>query len=150
MHRLASVFLALALLAPGAQSQAMRNPAAERQLFKLEDDFSRAVIARDAKALKRLVAPGWVYSDESGVMARDPGIDAFVGGPDTVTASSNSGMRAMVYGTTAVVIGVLHMSGRGEHGTFNRRYRYTDTWVKLDGRWQCVASQDYLMPEGTP
>ena len=41
----------------------------------------------------------------------------------------------------------LVMKGSGPHGAFTNRYRYTDTFVKLDGRWQCVASQDYLMPE---
>ena len=41
------------------------------------------------------------------------------------------------------------MKGRGatRGGPFTHRYRYTDTWMKLDGRWQCIASQDYLMPE---
>ena len=41
----------------------------------------------------------------------------------------------------------LVMKGAGPHGAFTNRYRYTDTFVKLDGRWQCIASQDYLMPE---
>jgi ketosteroid isomerase-like protein len=64
-----------------------------------------------------------------------------------VTSAGNDRMRALVYGTTAVVIGELWMKGRGPQGAFTHRYRYTDTWAKLDGRWQCVASQDYLMPE---
>ncbi len=25
----------------------------------------------------------------------------------------------------------------------------TDTWMKIGGRWQCVASQDCLLPVGT-
>ena len=55
-------------------------------------------------------------------------------------------MRALVYDRSAVVIGELVMKGRGPKGAFTNRYRYTDTFVKLDGRWQCIASQDYLMP----
>jgi ketosteroid isomerase-like protein len=55
-------------------------------------------------------------------------------------------MHAIVYGNTAVVTGILWMRGRGPAGPFEHRYRYTDTWMKLGGRWQCIASQDYLLP----
>jgi len=131
---------------------ALRQPAApaERELYRLEDQFARAVVKRDAAALRRLVASRWVYSDESGVMERDAGVKAFTSGTDTVTSAGNDRMRAMVYGNTAVVIGELWMRGRGPRGAFTHRYRYTDTWMKLDGRWQCIASQDYLMPERRP
>jgi hypothetical protein len=125
---------------------AQQNREVEKVLFKLEDDFTQAVVKRDPKALGRIVAPKWVYSDESGVMGRDEGIKAFTSGSDTVTSASNADMRAFVYPNSAVVIGILQMKGRGPSGAFTRRYRYTDTWALLDGRWQCVASQDYLMP----
>jgi len=120
--------------------------AAERALFRLEEDFARAVIARDAAALRRIVAPQWVYSDESGTMSRDEGIRAFTAGADTVEQSGNEEMRAIVYGNTAVVTGILWMRGHGPQGAFRNRYRYTDVFLKMDGRWRCIASQDYLIP----
>ncbi|MEO5815601.1 MAG: nuclear transport factor 2 family protein [Gemmatimonadaceae bacterium] len=139
------MFLFLVSFVPPIHAQ--QDRAVEKALFKLEDDFTAAVVKRDAKALGKIVAPKWVYSDESGVMQRDEGIKAFTSGSDTVTSASNADMRALVYPGTAVVIGILQLKGRGPSGPFTRRYRYTDTWVLLDGRWQCVASQDYLMPE---
>lgn len=136
--------LMIALITP-AHAQQSRD--VEKVLFKLEDDFTQAVVKRDPRALGRIVAPKWVYTDESGVMQRDAAIKAFTSGSDTVTSASNADMRAFVYPNTAVVIGILQLKGRGPSGPFTRRYRYTDTWVMLDGRWQCVASQDYLMPD---
>jgi ketosteroid isomerase-like protein len=124
--------------------------AAERELYRIEDAWAQAAVRRDAKALGRLIAPRWVYSDESGVMNRDAGIAAFTTGTDTVSEASNSDMHANIYGNAAVVTGILRMKGHGPGGPFDRRYRYTDTWVRLDGRWQAVASQDYLIPEGKP
>ena len=118
----------------------------ERALFRVEEDFARAVIARDPVALRRIVAPQWVYSDESGTMSRDEGVKLFTSGADTVEQSGNDGMRAIVYGNTAVVTGVLWMRGHGPKGAFLNRYRYTDVFLKMDGRWRCIASQDYLMP----
>jgi ketosteroid isomerase-like protein len=140
---LGPVALALTLVA----HQPPADSAAARELYRIEDQFAQAVVRRDAAALRRIVAPRWVYSDESGVMEREAGVKAFTSGTDTVTSAGNDRMRALVYGTTAVVIGELWMKGRGPKGAFTHRYRYTDTWAKLDGRWQCVASQDYLMPE---
>jgi ketosteroid isomerase-like protein len=132
---------------PGSRTARLTDDAAERALFRLENDWAQAVIHRDAATLERLVAPRWVYSDESGVMERAAGIRAFTTGTDSVREASNSEMRALVYPGVAVVIGVLRMKGRSPSGPFTHRYRYTDTWAMIDGRWQCIASQDYLMPE---
>ena len=131
------------LLTPGA----LHAQSAEGALLKLENDWAQAVIKRDVPMMERLAAPRWVYSDESGVMERAAGIKAFTSGPDTVKEASNEHMRAMVYGSSAVVIGVLRLKGRGPQGVFDHRYRYTDSWVLMDGTWRCVASQDYLIPD---
>ena len=120
--------------------------AAQRALYRLEDQWAQGVVKRDAATVRRLVAPKWIYSDESGTMNREQGIASFTSGSDTVTAAGNDNMKAVVYGNTAIVTGTLWMRGHNTQGAFNHRYRYTDTWMKLDGRWQCIASQDYLLP----
>jgi ketosteroid isomerase-like protein len=148
---LLAAMIAVAPIAAAAVAQSSSGAGkAERELYRLEDAWAQAVVRRDAHALGRFVAPRWVYSDESGIMSRDAGIAAFTSGADTVREASNSEMRAAAYGNAAVVTGVLQMKGHGPNGSFTHRYRYTDTWVRMDGRWQCVASQDYLMPEGRP
>ena len=121
--------------------------ATERTLFRLENEWAQGAVKRDAATIRRLTAPRWIYSDESGTMTREQGIAAFASGADTVSSAGNDGMHAAVYGNTAVVTGILWMRGHNAQGAFNHRYRYTDTWMKLDGRWRCIASQDYLMPE---
>lgn len=133
-----------------ASSASTSDRAAERELYRIEDAWAQAVVHRDGKALDRIIAPRWVYTDESGVMDRAAGIAAFTTGTDTVHEASNADMHAAVYGNAAVVTGILRMKGRGPGGPFDRRYRYTDSWVRLGGRWQAVASQDYLIPEGKP
>ncbi|CAN5904615.1 hypothetical protein BH11GEM2_BH11GEM2_35100 [soil metagenome] len=146
----ASALFAMALmlgLSPAPMRAQAASKADEQALFKLENDWTQAVVKRDAAIMHRLTTPKWVYSDASGVMEREAGIKAFTTGSDTVRDASNEKMRALIYDKSAVVIGVLVMKGRGPKGAFTNRYRYTDTWVKLDGRWQCIASQDYLMPE---
>ena len=142
------LLLALLITVPhvAIAQQSARQKSDERELFRLENEWAHAVVKRDAAVLHRMTAPRWVYSDETGVMEREAGIKAFTTGTDTVREASNEHMRALIYDNSAVVIGVLVMKGKGASGPFNNRYRYTDSWVKLDGRWQCIASQDYLIP----
>ncbi|MGI8497503.1 MAG: nuclear transport factor 2 family protein [Gemmatimonadaceae bacterium] len=139
--------LAILLTAPsaGAQRGGARG-AVERALLRLEDDWAAALVARDAGAFRRLIAPEWVYTDERGQMGKPAAIKEFTTGSDTVTAAANEDMRALIYGNAAVVTGVLVTSGRGKDGAFRHRYRFTDTWIRRRDRWECVASQDYDIP----
>ncbi len=144
--RAAALALAAVILgAPSLHTQ-QQSRVQEQALFRLENEWTQAVVHRDAGIMRRLTAPRWVYSDESGIMERDAGIKAFTTGTDSVREASNEKMRALIYDNAAVVVGILVMKGRGPNGAFTNRYRYTDSWVRMDGRWQCIASQDYLMP----
>ena len=130
-----------ALLALQAQD------ADSRALLRLEDSWASALVQRDSVTFQRLLAPGFVYTENEQVMDRAAVIQAVAYGSDTVTAAHNEAMEVHRYGpTTAVVTGWLIVDGRGASGAFSRRYRFTDTWVKRAGRWQIVAAQDYLAP----
>jgi hypothetical protein len=71
-----------------------------------------------------------------------------VSGSDTVTEARNEQLATQSYGTTMIVTGWLVMRGRSGGKPFDRRYRFTDTWLKRDGQWQIIAAQDYLVPTG--
>ena len=52
-----------------------------------------------------------------------------------------------VDGNMAVVTGVNRVKGRDEQGrSFDRRVRFTDTFIKRDGRWQVWATQGTTIP----
>jgi hypothetical protein len=118
----------------------------ERTLFRLEDQWTRALVDRNEATFGRLLAPRFVYTENDQVMTKAQLIDAVVRGADTVESATNEDMKAYVYGNTAVVTGWLVVNGRGKDGAFNRRYRYTDTWMHRSGRWQVIAAHDYLAP----
>jgi ketosteroid isomerase-like protein len=53
-----------------------------------------------------------------------------------------SDLDIRVEGNTAIVTGVNHAIGRDAQGkAFDRRVRFTDTFIKRDGRWQVWATQ---------
>ena len=140
------VALSLIAAALPAVAQSPANSPAGRQLFQLEDRWAAALIKRDSSYFRRTLHPDYVYTDERGVFTKDQVIAEQVGGTDTVTYAANDSMRAHVHGSAAVVTGILIVRGRGKDGPFEHRYRYTDSWVRENGRWLMFASQDYDMP----
>ena len=142
--------VAFALLNPvEARAQTPAPPvrsAAERELLRLEDDWARALTRRDAGFFRRTLHPAYVYSDERGVFTKEQVIAEQTAPSDTVTFAANEDMRVHVHGNAAVVTGILVVRGSGKDGPFQHRYRYTDTWVRSEGRWRMVASQDYDIP----
>jgi hypothetical protein len=116
-----------------------------RALLQLEDDWASALVKRDRVTFERLLADGFVYTENDQLMDRRAVLNSVVGGSDTVAVAHNDSMVVHRFGpVTAVVTGWLVVGGRGVNGQFQRRYRFTDTWVKRGGRWQIVAAQDYV------
>ena len=52
-----------------------------------------------------------------------------------------SDLTIHVYGKTAVAAGTATLKGSFKGQDISGTYRYTDVWVKRNGKWQVVASQ---------
>jgi hypothetical protein len=114
--------------------------------IKLEDQWTSALVRRDTGTFDRLLAPNFVYTEDAAVMTRGDVMKS-VTGSDHVEWARNEGMKLHDFGDVHVITGVLHLKGRGEKGRFDRRYQFTDTWQRRNGRWQIIAAQDYLIPK---
>jgi ketosteroid isomerase-like protein len=148
MRSLTAVLLFAALGQLPAQAAKKTAPTAEQQLLRNEDGWAAALVKRDGAYFRRMLAPGFVYTEDAKLMSRDDVLRDATSGTDTVTAAHNEDMVVHTAGAvTAVVTGILHVEGRSAGKRFVHRYRFTDTWVKQDdGQWQIVAAQDYLIP----
>jgi len=58
-----------------------------------------------------------------------------------VTEQSN----VQVYGNAAVVVGIFRVKGTEKGKPYVHRERFVDTWIKINGTWQCVASAGTLI-----
>jgi len=116
------------------------------RILGLEDQFARGVPRRDRALFERLLAPGFVYTENDQMMGRDEMLRALTQGTDRVTEAHNEGMRVHAYGGTVIVTGWLMVRGQGQSGRFQHRYRFTDTWMRRGEDWQLVAAHDYLVP----
>jgi len=62
---------------------------------------------------------------------------------DTWSSVDYTDLKVTVFGHTAIATGMF--TGKGKDATgkpLDEQVRFTDTWVKMDGKWLCVASQD--------
>jgi membrane dipeptidase len=119
-----------------------------KHVLELEEAFCAAVVKRDRPAIERLLTREFVYSEDGATIGRAALLDALTAGPETITAARNEGMELHDYGAAAAVTGWLVLTGTGPAGPFERRYRYTDTWVRRSGRWQLAIAHDSLVPAG--
>ena len=146
MRQPSVVLMLLLSLAVGTEVGAQNAAADERTIRRLEEDWTRGVVRRDAALFRRLLDPRFIYTEDAAVMNGDELTKAVVAGPDTVTRATNEEMRVVMHGNVGIVIGVLRLVGRNKGKPFDRRFRFTDTWVKKNGAWRIVAAQDYLLP----
>jgi len=140
----------IALLFAGlvsAFAQDETNSAAERsRVLAFESAWGMAEKSKDTKALDALLDDSLTYTDYDGTLKTKSDFLAAVKAPglnreEEVVESTS----AHVYGETAVVIGVYRVRGVDKGKPYQRRGRFTDTWVKRNGNWVCVASQYTLI-----
>lgn len=122
-----------------------QTTATARTLIDLENGWARGVVRRDTALFGRMLDPRFVYTEDAAVMNKADVIKSIRDG-DRVESASNSDMVVHDHGGTAVVTGILRLRGRAASGPFDRRYRFTDTWMRRNGVWRIIAAQDYLLP----
>jgi ketosteroid isomerase-like protein len=140
----APVLMVLSLL---LQAQDRSKPSdAEGRILALETAWNHAEQAKDAAALDQLLANSLVYIDYDGSIMTKGEFLAEITAVDLHPSQIiNDEMTAHVYGDAAIVTGTYREKGVLKGKPYLRHGRFTDTWVKLDGTWQCVASQSTLI-----
>lgn len=134
-----------ALAQKPATPKAHQTPV-ERTLLELEDNWCKGLMNRDTMMFQRLLAPGFIYTENGAMMSRDSVIKSVVTA-DKVVRAWNQYMQVHNFGPAAVVTGVLAVTSLGKTGQYTTRYRFTDTWLKKNGMWQLIAAQDYVIPD---
>ena len=129
---------------PGTAPKPTFAELATTVVTKLEDSWASALVRRDRATFERILAPKFVYTEDTTTMDRATVLRALIGG-DVVTEARNDSMTVTLFGNTAIVTGWLVTKGHNKDGPFDRRYRFTDVWMPRSGSWQIVAAQDYLV-----
>ena len=143
------IFLSVAMLLFGATlAIAQQNPSddASGQVLALENAWNRALEAKDTKALNMLLASTFFSVDIDGSIQYRGEFLASIKSPDYQPSQAvNEQVSAQVYGDTAVVVGVFHIKAKDKGKSYDHRERFVDTWVRIKGVWQCLATTSTLI-----
>jgi ketosteroid isomerase-like protein len=139
--------VAVATTAAPASGKKMSPDAALRDM---ENKWEGAIGKHDAATVEAMVADDFVgVSSKPGakVQNRRALLADMKSDKDTYTSTKNEKLDVRMFGSgVAVVVGTAREKGTGKDGkAFDRAYRFTDTWVDRNGKWQCVASQAALV-----
>jgi hypothetical protein len=118
------------------------------KVIAMENAWNRAELHNDGAAVELLLADDFIMTVAEGTLYNKAQIVASVKDksyrPDIL---ESTGLVVHPYGSTAIVTGAYHEKGVDQGKAWERRGRFTDTWIYLNGRWQCVASHFSVRPK---
>ncbi|MGB7067892.1 MAG: nuclear transport factor 2 family protein [Pyrinomonadaceae bacterium] len=118
-------------------------------LWYLEQDWNDAIQKQDKAWFDANYAADFtsISGTSAKLMNKTDDIADAVNDKMTMEHAETTGMNIRIDGKTAIVTGTFRTKGKDEKGTaFDRTVRYTDVWIKRDGRWQAWSSQGTLIP----
>jgi ketosteroid isomerase-like protein len=139
--------LCCALLAcagtPAVHAQVDSDVDAESKIVAMEHVWAQAFMAKDPKALARILDDAFVCVSSDGKLLTKVDVLADVKSSNTLQLLMES-MVVHVHDDTGIITGIFRTTGV-EHGKpFTRRERFVDTWLYRDGQWVSISSMVVL------
>ncbi len=118
-----------------------QSKSVEQELMQMERDWAKATVNRDASALDRIEADDYIFTDADGsLVTKKQDIADITSGNLTAESINVDEMKVRVFGDTAVVTGRITTKGQYKGKDISGQYRFTDMFLKRNGKWQAVAS----------
>ncbi|HEX6187216.1 MAG TPA: nuclear transport factor 2 family protein [Pyrinomonadaceae bacterium] len=126
-------------------SNTLAHDDASQSVQKLERAWLDAYEQHDVKAMEAIVADDFTITFPDGRVQTKPQIIASLRSPRPADGRSmkfhTEGVQPRAYGDVVVLTGIVVTELQRDGKTVSeRRERYTDTYLKRNGRWQVVAS----------
>jgi ketosteroid isomerase-like protein len=131
----ATAFCVTTLAAPQASS-------VTEQLTQIEHRLAKAGVDRDLDYFNSILAPDWITIDLTGrVLTRSQVFEELSSLERKIESAAIDDIRVREYGEVAIVTGRTTATGSYKGQRMTVVLRFTDIFVRRDGRWQVVASQ---------
>ena len=129
------------LLTGAANGSAAPTTAAERQVLKLEREWTAAEIKRDAATLRRILDDRFVVTFGAGEPIDKEGFikDVIGDGTDRLLSQDLTGETVRVDRDTAVVVETDTVRGINKGQPYTQILRITTTYIKRHGEWVALA-----------
>ena len=141
MKKLIYGVLGLFMILGSALAQ-QKSATDEAALKAMEDKWSAANLKGDAAALNAIFADTFISTESDGsVRTKAEVVGALKSGEIKFLASKSSEMKVFLYGDAGVVTGRWAGKFIVKGKTVDTAERFTDTYVRQNGQWRCVATQ---------
>lgn len=129
---------------PARQAPQPKLSKAEEEVRRLERQWLDAYEQNDADAMERIVADDFTITFPNGAMQTKPQLMVMIKSPRRAgqprTRFYTEGVHSRAYGDTVILLGRVVSEYERDGKTVKDQSRYTDTYVRRNGRWQVVAS----------
>lgn len=140
--RLLPIACIVGALAAAGAAAAQAQPTDEQTLVELERAWNDAFYKKDIELLDSLLAEEYVATYDDGSLGdRNRELELSAAFNQRVISATQEDFTVRVYGDTGVVWFTLRLVGLRQGERAEVAFRFTDVWVRRDGRWQCVSSQ---------
>jgi ketosteroid isomerase-like protein len=126
------------LPAPGSSA----DGADEKAIAQIEQDWATAMVKGDVGALERGLAKEWTLTEDGQVTSRAQALAAFKSGAYKVESATIRELSVHVFGDAAIATMVTETKGTFMGKPVPPSSRSTDFFVKRDGQWQAVSTQN--------
>ncbi len=141
-------FLALVLLSASLPQSFAQTDGDESKIIAFENLWNQMQIAHDADAMEKMLHPDFVLTDYDGsVLDKTQFLASIRDKSNQLTSEVSQDMKLHRHGDTVVVIGATHEKGAAKGKPYEHYGRFTDTWIKRNSQWLCIASQLSLVPK---
>ena len=121
----------------------------ETELIELQQILVKAWLTGDRTMVERIITPEWTSTGPDGRTTDRATVLAqvFETGVHQIRDLKVDDVKARVFGDAAVVTGLTHGVGEFEGFNYDVFIRFTDMFVRREGRWQAVASHASLVQD---
>jgi ketosteroid isomerase-like protein len=120
----------------------------EQEIIKLENEWGDALIKHDPSPIDKMLADDFIGTTAEGAIYTKAQLLANVkSSKEDIISMVDDEVKVHVYGDAAVISARNTIKVRVEGKDTIFLDRYTDTWVKKDGRWKCVAGHNSTIPQ---
>jgi ketosteroid isomerase-like protein len=117
----------------------------EKAVIAAEHQAAKANQTNNVDLAASLTADNYVSTDQDGTVFVGKAANLADMKVTTWTSNEITDLKVTVYGDAAIATGTFVAKGTYKGKPFDDRGRFTDTWVKMNGKWLIVASHASLI-----
>ena len=116
--------------------------AEEQALMQVEREWADAMVKRDVANVEKYLGKEWMFTYDGQVTPRTQFLAELKSGVYRFESLVMRDVSMRVFGDVAIVTMIGDMKGTYKGTDISGSSRGTDFFVKRDGRWQCVSTQN--------